>query len=134
MTSQRALAIAAALAVSVLTLPAAAADSHRVYAVGTQNGSGELGTVTLTAMGDKTRVDVALANAPAGAQPAHIHEGPCAKLNPKPMYPLTPVTDGVSTTTVDVPMAKLTAGNLAVNVHTSPSDIATYVACGDLTK
>lgn len=98
-----------------------------------QNGSAELGTVTLTAQGDKTRVDVALANAPTDVpQPAHIHDGPCAKLNPKPKYPLTNVVDGTSTSLVDVPMAQLTAGTFAVNVHKSTSDIPTYVACGDL--
>ena len=130
----RRLSAAAAVALLTCAVPAFAADGpHRVFALGTQNASGELGTVTLSAMGDKTRVDVALANAPTDApQPAHIHEGPCAKLNPKPKYPLTPVVDGVSTTVVDVPMAQLMAGGFAVNVHKSPTDIATYVACGDI--
>jgi hypothetical protein len=125
---------ALAAALLALTLPALAADSTpRVFAVASQNGSTELGTVTLTALGDKTRVDLALANAPAGvAQPAHIHDGPCAKLNPKPKYPLTTVVNGVSTTTLDVPMSQLVAGGFAVNVHKSTADIPTYVACGDL--
>ena len=116
-------------------LPASAADPARVYAVAAQNGSGEAGTVTLTPVGEKTRVDVALVGAPAGtAQPAHLHLGPCAKLDPKPKYPLTMVMDGVSTTTLDMPMSTLTAGDLAVNVHKSTTEVAAYVACGDLTK
>jgi len=125
----------AASAALTLALPALAADGpHAVYALGSQNGSGELGTVTLTAMGDKTRVDVALANAPGGvAQPAHIHPGSCAKLDPKPKYPLTTVMDGTSTTVVDQPMSALTAGGFAVNVHKSTTEIPVYVACGDLT-
>jgi hypothetical protein len=125
---------ALAAALLAFTLPALAADStQRVFAIASQNGSGELGTVTLTALGDKTRVDVALANTPADvAQPAHIHEGTCAKLNPKPKYPLSTVVNGVSNTTVDVPMSQLVAGGLAVNVHKSTADIPTYVACGDL--
>jgi hypothetical protein len=123
-----------ASAALLLALPAFAADSgHRVYALGTQNGSGELGTVTLTAMGEKTRVDVAIANAPTDVpQPAHIHPGSCAKLDPKPKYPLTTVMDGTSTTVVDAPMSALVAGGFAVNVHKSTSELPVYVACGDL--
>jgi len=128
-----ALAAAAAL---VLTVPAAAADgAHHVYAMSAQNGSGESGTVTLTAVGDKTRVDIALVGAPAGvAQPVHVHEGTCAKLNPKPKYPLTTLADGVSSTTIDAPMSSLTAGGFAVNAHKSTTEIGTYVSCGDLSS
>jgi len=125
-----------ACAVLALALPAAAADpTHRVFSIAVQNGSGESGTVTLTPMGDKTRVDVALVGAPVDTpQPAHVHPGSCAKLDPKPKYPLSAVVDGVSTTTLDVPIAQLTSGDFAVNIHKSTSEIPKYVACGDLTK
>lgn len=121
-------------AIIALTGPAFAAEgSSKVFAIASQNASGELGTVTLTPLGDKTRVVVALANAPADVQqPVHIHEGTCAKLNPKPAYPLTTIVDGVSTTLVSVPLAKLVAGGFAVNAHKSTNDVATYVACGEL--
>jgi hypothetical protein len=130
----RSLAAAAAAALLALAVPALAADGpHRVFALATQNASGELGTVTLTAVGEKTRVEIALANAPTDVpQPAHIHEGSCAKLDPKPKYPLGVVTDGTLTAMVDVPMAQLVAGGLAVNVHKSTKDIPTYIACGEL--
>lgn len=114
-------------------LPTVAAEEHRVFAVAAQNNSGENGTITLTAMGDKTKVDVAIVGAPEGAQPAHLHEGTCAKLDPKPKYGLSPVSDGVSSTVVDAPIGKLTGGGLVVNVHKSASDLPTYVACGDIT-
>ena len=135
MIDSRLLGALAASASLALAVPAAAADGgSRVYAVASQNASGELGTVTLTALGDKTRVVLALANAPTDVpQPAHIHEGSCAKLNPKPKYPLAVAVDGISTSVVDVPMDKLVAGGFAVNVHKSTTDIPTYVACGDLT-
>ncbi len=125
-----------ACAFLALALPASSAEpAHRVFAIAAQNGSGEAGTVTLTAAGDKTRVDVALAGAPADTpQPAHVHPGPCAKLDPKPKFPLTPVVDGVSTSMLDVPMSALTSGDLSVNVHKSTTEVAKYVACGDLTK
>ena len=131
----RSLATAAAAAVLAVAVPAFAADGpHRVYALAALNASGELGTVTLTDVGGgKTRVEVALAGAPTDVpQPAHIHEGTCAKLDPKPKYPLTTVVDGTSTTTVDVPLSQLVAGGLAVNVHKSTKDIPTYVSCGEL--
>lgn len=134
MIVSRSLAAAAAAALLALAVPASAADGpHRVFALATQNASGELGTVTLTAVGEKTRVEVALANAPTDVpQPAHIHEGTCAKLDPKPKYPLAVVVDGTSTTMVDVPMSQLIAGGFAVNVHKSTKEIPTYIACGEL--
>jgi hypothetical protein len=129
------LTAALAAATLALTLPALAADpGYHVFAIAPQNGSGEMGTVTLTAVGAQTRVDVALANAPADVpQPAHVHDGPCSKLG-KVEYPLKLVVNGVSSTTLDVPMSKLTAGGFAVNVHKSTSEVATYVACGDIPK
>lgn len=135
MVNVRFTGVVAAVALS-LALPAAAADSgHRVFPLSAQNGSGESGTVALVAMGDKTEVIVSLVNAPAGVpQPVHVHEGTCAKLNPKPTYPLTTMVDGVSVTTLDVPIAKLTAGGFAVNAHKSTTDIGTYVSCGELSS
>ncbi len=120
-----------AAAVVALALPANAAGA-KVFAIATQNASGELGTVTLIPLGDKTRVEVAIAHAPDGvAQPIHIHNGPCATLDPKPLYPLTTVVDGRSVTLVSVPIAKLLATPLAVNVHQSAAEAGKYVACGD---
>jgi hypothetical protein len=58
--------------------------------------------------------------------------GSCAKLNPAPKYPLTSTSDGISETTVDEPIAALTAGGMAVNVHKSANDLKDYVACGNL--
>jgi hypothetical protein len=43
-----------------------------------QNGSGESGTATLTADGEKTKVVIALENPPADPQPAHIRNEPRA--------------------------------------------------------
>ena len=98
--------------------------------LGEQNKSGETGTVTLTPQGSKTQVVLQMKGAPADAQPAHIHDGTCASLDPKPRIPLQNVVNGKSTTTLDMPMAEVKKG--AVNVHKSASDLKTYVACGDL--
>ena len=101
-----------------------------------QNKSGESGTARLTAEGaDKTRVVINLKGAPKGTpQPAHIHEGSCAKLDPKPKQGLENVVDGKSTTVVPVGLDQLVGGKMAINVHKSTDDIKTYVSCGDIRK
>src|SRR5215208_5267152 len=83
------------------------------------------------------------------AHPAHIHVGTCDALDPNPTFPLTDValapnasgdeTDGAtaipverSVTTVDASLEDLRTGGYAINVHQSAEDIATYIACGNL--
>jgi Cu/Zn superoxide dismutase len=125
-----------AFAALVLAAPLAAhaATDSKTFPISAQNASGEKGTVTLTSAGaDKTTVVVELTGAPSAAQPAHIHTGTCAKLDPAPKYPLKSLAGGKSTTTVDASLASLTAGGFAVNVHKSADDLKDYVACGDLT-
>jgi plastocyanin len=120
------------LALAVFALPVAAQESVTIP-LRDQSGSGQSGTAVLTAMGNQTRVVVTLSNPPAGvAQPAHIHEGTRANLNPKPRYPLQSLMDGRSETVVDVPLTDLLAGQLAINVHKSQQEISTYVACGEI--
>jgi hypothetical protein len=98
-----------------------------------QNGSGESGTATLTAKGANTLVVISLKGEPAEAkQPAHIHPGSCAKLNPIPKYPLTDVYDGKSTTTVTQTLSDLDTGHFAINVHASAANLKKYVSCGDI--
>lgn len=99
-----------------------------------QNDSKETGTARLTAEGaDKTRVEISLKGAPKGVdQPAHIHEGSCAKLDPKPKHGLENVVNGKSSTVVPVGLADLRKGGMAINVHKSKEDIKTYVSCGDI--
>jgi hypothetical protein len=98
-----------------------------------QNASGENGTATLTPQGDKTQVVIKLTGAPdATPQPAHIHDGSCAKLDPKPRVPLQNVVGGNSTTTLDMKLSDIMSKGGAINVHKSAADVKTYVACGDV--
>jgi hypothetical protein len=115
-------------------LASVAADNSggKVYQLNPQNGSGQHGTVAFKPRGAKTVVEIHLIGAPGTAEPAHIHMGSCAHLNPAPKYPLTSVVDGISETTVPQTMAVLTAGGMAVNVHKSAADLKTYVACGNI--
>src|SRR5690349_9555501 len=85
-----------------------------------QNNSGENGTATITAAGDNAvRVMVQLSNGPTTPQPAHIHKGSCANLDPVPAYPLNNVVSGMSDTTVPAAIADLAKGGYAINVHKS---------------
>jgi Cu/Zn superoxide dismutase len=97
-----------------------------------QNKSGESGSAKLTPQGaDKTRVEISLKGAPKGTpQPAHIHQGSCAKLDPKPKYGLENVVDGKSSTVVPVGIDAVRG--MAINVHKSADDLKTYVSCGDI--
>jgi hypothetical protein len=99
-----------------------------------QNGSKQTGTATVTAKGTGVQVMISLTNEPKGAsEPAHIHDGTCAKLNPAPWKPLTNVVNGTSSTTVaGVTVAELQKEKYAINVHKSAADLKTYVSCGNL--
>jgi len=101
-----------------------------------QNKSKETGSAKLTAIdANKTRVEISLKGGPKGTpQPAHIHEGTCAKLNPQPKWGLENVVDGKSSTEVPVGLAELQKGTYAVNVHKSGEDLKTYVSCGNIGK
>lgn len=115
----------------VASLPVSA-DSGRTVTVqlGALNGSNENGTATLRAAGQKTIVTIKLSGGSDIEQPAHFHAGTCDHYQPRPRYPLEDVVNGKSTTTLDVPIDKLTGGDLIINVHKSYADIATQAACG----
>lgn len=111
-----------------------AAGSSLTVPLRAQNGSGENGSATLRQSGSNLTVVIRLSGAPATAQPAHVHAGTCAKLDPKPEYPLASVTGGSSTTTLKgVTLAELTGSPHAINVHQSAAQLTKYVACGNIT-
>jgi hypothetical protein len=111
----------------------ATADDVVTVELAEESGSGESGTATLTAMGERTRVVLELTNPTTDSQPAHIHEGSCGPaLNPEPLHGLLNVQQGRSETVVNRPLSELTAGGLAINVHESDDALDVYVACGNL--
>jgi hypothetical protein len=112
---------------------AMAQDKPVTVNLAAQNDSGEKGTATFNPQGTKTQVVIKLAGAPTGVeQPAHIHDGSCAKLDPKPRVPLQNVVGGTSTTTLDMKLDDIMSKGGAINVHKSAAEVKTYVACGDL--
>ena len=129
-----ALVLIVALTSLVSVAPAAAqGDETLVIDMNELNDSGVSGTATLEPDGDVTVVSLDLEGA-TGDHPAHVHEGTCDDLDPNPAYPLTDVNDeGVSETSIDVPLATLLESPHAVNVHRSTEDIGTYVSCGNIT-
>lgn len=125
--------VVAAGVLCAAVVPASAAHPDVTIKMHAQNGSGENGTATLTDLGARTRVVIALTHEnTTGNQPSHIHLGSCAHLNPAPKYPLKNVVLGHSNTIVDVPIAKILAGHMAINVHESAKNLGRYVSCGDI--
>ena len=130
------LALARPQTVSALDSSMPMSSMSVVVSITAQSGSGQTGTATLTSTKDnKTQVVISLKGEPANAvEPAHIHPGTCAKLNPKPTDPLTSVANGTSTSIVNKPLASLESGAFSINVHQSADNIGTYVACGTIPK
>jgi hypothetical protein len=98
-----------------------------------QSDSGQSGTATLTAVDDeRTRVVIELDGAPAGPQPAHIHENACDRIDPTPTDALKDVRSGRSETVVGVSFNHLRDSPHAINVHRSADALDKYVACGTI--
>jgi len=124
------LATVFAVVAVVAVASSAAAQETKVKLEG-QNNSGESGTATLTPAGDSTKVVLDVKGG-QGTQPTHIHKGTCSQLDPKPAFPLSPVVNGKSETTVKAPIKDLTTGGYAINGHKSAQDLKTYVFCGEI--
>ncbi|HEU5193910.1 MAG TPA: hypothetical protein VFW70_04140 [Methylomirabilota bacterium] len=126
---KRLTAVFAALAVVAFVSTASAQETK--VELKAQSNSNETGTATLTPAGDSTKVTLEVKGA-EGTQPTHIHKGTCDKLDPKPAYPLSPVVNGKSETTVKASIKDLTSGQYAINGHKSAQDLKTYVFCGEI--
>lgn len=102
--------------------------------LGAQNNSKQDGQAFLNDTPNGLRIKVQLKNEPAAAsEPAHIHQGTCAKLNPAPWKPLSNVVGGLSVTTIKgLTLADLKKAHYAINVHQSAANLGHYVSCGDL--
>lgn len=114
-------------------VPVLAATNTLTVPMKALNGSNESGTAELTQESNGVQIVVKLKNAPADAQPTHIHIGTCGNINKAPEYALVSVTNGTSTSVVKgITIDQLLKGHYAINVHKSTTDLATYVACGDI--
>jgi hypothetical protein len=99
------------------------------------------GTATVMGNADstQTRVDIAVSGATPGAEfPWHLHRGTCGDdqgiVGEAASYQQLRVgINGRATgnATLDIPMPR--AGEYMINIHASPTDLGTIVACGNLT-
>jgi LPXTG-motif cell wall-anchored protein len=120
------------LALLAATTIAAAQEQATTLQLVQQNNSGISGTATFTPSGGGVRVDLKVTGAGAGPEPAHIHAGTCAQLDPTPQFTLAPVANGSSTTDLQTTMAALTSSPHAVHMHKSTDELTVYVACADI--
>jgi hypothetical protein len=129
--------VVAGLLLLLAALPStvAAQAQNLTLTMNAQNNSGISGTATFSDVGGgKTRVMIQVSGAGAGPQPAHIHPGSCAQLDPTPAYTLTSVSNGASTTDVDASLQQLLDGRYAVHMHKSQDELTVYVACADIVQ
>jgi hypothetical protein len=124
--------IAMLAAFALPAAPSQAQSSTLTLVLKEQNGSGQNGTAVIFSKGNGVQVSLSLTNGTTEPQPAHIHKGTCANLDPKPALPLSSVVSGRSDTDVLITLADLEKGGYAINVHKSAAEVGTYVACGDI--
>lgn len=104
-------------------------------AVGT---SGINGTATGTTANDSTHVTVSITGGTPGATlPWHVHDGKCTDTgapvvgDASAYPPLVVGAGGTATATAHIPVKLNEAKNYIINVHASPTNLGTIVACGD---
>lgn len=115
--------------------------AHYSATLASVGGSSAHGTAMIHSMGGKQRVEVQLSGAPAGATlPWHIHSGSCADgmtpiVGSPSLYTAIGTSgDGTGSIMADIPVTLAAGQRYHVNVHASPSDMGTIVACGDLSS
>lgn len=98
------------------------------------------GTAMVHSMSDRQTVQVQITGgSPSALYPWHIHTGTCADgmtpiVGAPSLYAaLGTSTDGSASLTADQPITIDARQRYHVNVHASPTDMGTIVACGDLT-
>lgn len=101
--------------------------------------TGASGTATARVEGDNTAVTLLLTGLPPGGPyPWHVHDGTCATGgpivgDPAAYAPLTVGADGRAEANARLLGTKFNeAKKYHVNVHRSPTDLATIIACGEL--
>ena len=100
--------------------------------------SGISGTATGTTANDASHITINISGAQSGAtHPWHVHEGKCGDASPpivgdaSTYPPLVVGAGGTATATAHLSVKLNEAKNYIVNVHASPTNLGTIVACGD---
>ena len=105
------------------------------------NGSTVHGSATVHAMNGSQTVNLQVSGGTPGATyPWHIHTGGCADGmtpivgNPQAYTALGTSGDGTASLMTTLAVTLSSDQRYHVNVHASPADMGTIVACGDLTR
>lgn len=103
-----------------------------------RNGSAVRGELKLQSAVIGAGANISISGAVAGAShPWHVHLGTCANsgaiVGSAGSYPvLVAGTDGKASANATISAALSEGSAYSVNVHRSPNDLATIIACGDL--
>jgi hypothetical protein len=101
-------------------------------------GAAMIGELKGAVIGGNSEFTLTVSGAPVDATlPWHVHEGTCGSGGPivgdaSAYSPLVVGADGRATQTARVTVSLNEAKKYHVNVHASPTDLATIVACGNL--
>ena len=108
---------------------------------GTQvGGSGSVQSIYAEGLTGNSAAAITITGAASGGQhPWHVHTGTCATgggiVGAPGAYPvLQPGSNGSASATANLAVGLNPDERYHVNIHRSPSDLGTIVACGDLTK
>ena len=101
-------------------------------------GSGISGTAKGTTAHDSTHVTVSITGAtPGSTLPWHVHDGKCTDAS-APIVgdasaypPLVVGANGTATAMAHLSVKLNEARNYIINIHASPTNLGTIVACGD---
>jgi hypothetical protein len=122
------------------TAPRAIQGMKWTATLNSMNGSTVKGTASLApgAGAGASVATISITGGQAGAvYPWHVHLGKCPAGGvfggPSNYKPITAGADGSGTSTANLTAGAPTTGDYHVNVHASPTDMKTIVACGDLT-
>lgn len=96
------------------------------------------GDADVEAVGESTRVDIDVRGAASNAMlPWHLHEGICGSGgaivgDPAAYPPLAVDLGGTASSEADIQVTLTPGSDYHVNVHKSPSEMETIVACGEV--
>jgi hypothetical protein len=119
--------------------PLKSGETWKANIAGRGNWTGASGTANVRVEGGNTLATLLLTGLPQGGPyPWHVHDGTCATGGPivgdaSAYPPLMVGADGRAEANARLVNLKLNeAKKYHVNVHRSPSDLATIIACGEL--
>jgi hypothetical protein len=113
-------------------------EDFKATIAGTPSFAGITGRATIRSVKGKTTISVTAEGlAPYAPYPWHLHDGTCETGGPvvgdaSAYTPLNAGADGKAQATATIAMKLNEAQKYHVNIHRSPMDLATIIACGNV--